>query len=413
MAVIDAAGVQHFDHKHCEQCLRSASSAGVTSYFHNVLEAKLVSSNGMAVSLVSEWIANDAEAPYDKQDCELKASKRLVAKMRVLFPSLPIVIAADGLYPNEPFMQLCHDRECNFILTLKDGNLPDLQEEIALQTAGNLHHAKQARCSLLCPPEPQYRWINNLFHNDITIHPKKNICLLSPNCLHGQVAISLSLPFLMPFILFPWLLAELLGKTTILEELQKNIEGKLLFLNADEPDVRERLTNVTSSQLKQLIGEHKAVVIDEAQRIKNIGLTLKLIADQIKQVQVIATGSSAFELANEINEPLTGRKHDYNLFPISVKEMIEHHGETEEKRMLETRLIYGMYPEVVTSPGKEKKVLESLSGSYLYKDIFSFQEIRRPEAVEKLLQALALQVCHEVSYNELAQIISADPITVE
>src|SRR6218665_2180596 len=151
------------------------------------------------------------------------------------------------------------------------------------------------------------------------------------------------------------------GKTTILEELQKNIEGKLLFLNADEPDVRERLTNVTSSQLKQLIGEHKAVVIDEGQRIKNIGFSLKFIAEKIKQVQVSATGSSAFELANEINEPLTGRKHDYNLFPISVKEMIEHHGETEEKRMLETRLIYGMYPEVVTSPGKEKKVLESLS----------------------------------------------------
>lgn len=207
--------------------------------------------------------------------------------------------------------------------------------------------------------------------------------------------------------------ARQVGKTTLLLELQKKAGGKLLFLNADEPDVRERLTNVTSSQLKRLIGDHKLVVIDEAQRIKNIGLTLKLITDKIKHVQVVATGSSAFELANEINEPLTGRKYEYSLFPVSVEEMIGHHGAVEEKRMLETRLIYGMYPEVIMNPGKEKKTLENLAGSYLYKDIFSFQEIRRPEVVEKLLQALALQVCHEVSYNELAQIISADPVTVE
>lgn len=207
--------------------------------------------------------------------------------------------------------------------------------------------------------------------------------------------------------------ARQVGKTTLLEELQKHTAGKVLFLNADEPDVRTRLTNVSSSQLKQLIGDHKMVVIDEAQRIKNIGLTLKLITDKIKEVQLVATGSSAFELANEINEPLTGRKYEYSLFPLSVKEMEDHHGILEEKRMLETRLVFGMYPEVVTRPGSEKKTLESLAGSYLYKDIFSFREIRRPEAVEKLLQALALQVCHEVSYNELAQIISADPVTVE
>lgn len=207
--------------------------------------------------------------------------------------------------------------------------------------------------------------------------------------------------------------ARQVGKTTVLRELQKNTDSTLLFLNADEPDVRERLTNVTSSQLKQVVGNHKIIVIDEAQRIKNIGLTLKLIADQIKHVQLIATGSSAFELANEINEPLTGRKNEYNLFPVSVKEMIDYHGEMEEKRMLETRLIYGMYPEVVTNTGNEKRILENLTGSYLYKDIFSFQEIRRPDVVEKLLQALALQVCNEVSYSELAQIVSADPLTVE
>ncbi len=207
--------------------------------------------------------------------------------------------------------------------------------------------------------------------------------------------------------------ARQVGKTTVLEELIKNSGEKYLFLNADEPDVRERLTRVSSSQLKQFIGQAKLVVIDEAQRISNIGLSLKLITDQLKGVQLIATGSSALELANEINEPLTGRKYEYRLFPLSVKEMTDHHGELEESRMLETRLVFGMYPEVITSAGNEKKILEGLTGSYLYKDIFSFQQIRRPEIIEKLLQAIALQVCNEVSNHELAQLISADPATVE
>ena len=207
--------------------------------------------------------------------------------------------------------------------------------------------------------------------------------------------------------------ARQVGKTTLLEQLQKNRSEKVLLLNADEPDIRERLSNATSTQLKQLVGKNKIVIIDEAQRIVNIGITLKLFTDKLKDIQVIATGSSALELANDINEPLTGRKFEYKMFPISLSELITANGQLEEARMLETRLVYGMYPEVITNQGNEKKILEGLSGSYLYKDIFSMYEVRRPEIIEKLLQALALQVCNEVSYNELAQLIGLDPITIE
>ncbi len=144
------------------------------------------------------------------------------------------------------------------------------------------------------------------------------------------------------------------GKTTLLEWLEKETNHKSLLLNCDEPDTRKSLTDVTSTQLKRLIGSHKIALIDEAQRIKNIGLTLKLITDKIKDVQLIATGSSSLELNNEINEPLTGRKYEYTLFPVSMQEMVEHHGLQEEMRLLETRLIYGMYPDVINHAGEEK-----------------------------------------------------------
>jgi uncharacterized protein len=203
------------------------------------------------------------------------------------------------------------------------------------------------------------------------------------------------------------------GKTTLLKELTKNDDRKnLLWLNADEPDIREILTNITSTQLQQIIGSKKIVVIDEAQRITNIGLTLKLLIDNIKGVKVFVTGSSALELADTINEPLTGRKNDYFLFPLSYGELEAENGEMEERRLLETRLIYGFYPEVVTSPGNEKEVLKRLSDAYLYKDLLSLEKIKKPSVLVKLLQALALQLGSEVSYNEIAQLIGVDNETI-
>lgn len=201
------------------------------------------------------------------------------------------------------------------------------------------------------------------------------------------------------------------GKSTLVETL---LQGKdHLYLNGDEADIREALTNTTSTKLKALIGNKKIVFVDEAQRIPNIGLTLKLFTDQIKDVQVIATGSSAFELSSQVNEPLTGRKYEFMLYPVSFSEMVRDHGLLTEKRLIEHRLRYGYYPEILTKPGEEKELLKLLANSYLYKDLLNVEQIKKPVLLEKLLKALALQVGSEVNFNELSQIVSADNKTVE
>jgi len=207
--------------------------------------------------------------------------------------------------------------------------------------------------------------------------------------------------------------ARQVGKTTILEHLTKTRSEPVWHISGDEPDTRALLAEITSSQLKNYLGKHKIFFIDEAQRIPNIGLTLKLIADNLKDVQVIATGSSSFEMANEMNEPLTGRKFEFRVFPLSFQEMVDHHGLLEEKRQLPQRLIYGTYPEVVTNPNESEELLNLIADSYLYKDLFILDSIKRPKLLEKILQALALQVGSEVSYNELAQLVGADKGTVE
>lgn len=202
------------------------------------------------------------------------------------------------------------------------------------------------------------------------------------------------------------------GKTTLLRSMFKG-EDSLLWLNGDEPDIRLKLQNANTSQLKSLIGPHKTLVIDEAQRIENIGLTLKLIIDNLSDVKVIATGSSSFELANKINEPLTGRKWEMNLFGFSLEELTNHFGSLEEHRQLENRLIYGSYPDVINNPGKEEQVLSALADSYLYKDILAWNKVQKSDKLELLLQALAYQVGNQVSYTELGQITGLDNETVE
>ncbi|MEZ0486531.1 ATP-binding protein [Fibrella aquatica] len=202
------------------------------------------------------------------------------------------------------------------------------------------------------------------------------------------------------------------GKTTLLHKLCSE-EGNYLLLNADEAEVRALLENTSLTRLRQLIGAHKTVFVDEAQRIKNVGLTLKLITDQLPEVRLLVSGSSALDLASEINEPLTGRKFDFHLYPISWQELVGHVGFLAARQQLETRLLYGFYPDVVTSVGDERIILQQLSSSYLYKDLLTFGGIRRPELLDKLLVALALQVGSEVSYNELARTIQIDRATVE
>ncbi len=203
------------------------------------------------------------------------------------------------------------------------------------------------------------------------------------------------------------------GKTTLIQSVLSAQSLPSLLLNGDEADVREMLSNTTSTKLKSIAGKHKIVFIDEAQRIPNIGITLKLFVDNLKDLQVVATGSSAFELANKTNEPLTGRKYEYLLYPISFGEMVEHHGLIDEKRLLEHRLIFGCYPEIITKTGEEKELLKLLAGSYLYKDLLTLEYVKKPAMLEKILKALALQVGNEVSYHEIGQIVSADNETVE
>lgn len=203
------------------------------------------------------------------------------------------------------------------------------------------------------------------------------------------------------------------GKSTLAESIVKDEELPALVLNGDDSDVRDILSSTSSSRLKNIIGKNQLLLIDEAQRIENIGLTIKLITDQIKNVQVIATGSSSFELSGKINEPLTGRKYEFLLFPLSFQEMVNHHGLLEEKRMLEQRMIYGYYPEVVMHAGEEQERLKLLANSYLYKDLLMHEQIKKPVLIEKIVKALALQVGSEVHFTEVAQLVGTDPKTVE
>jgi predicted AAA+ superfamily ATPase len=202
------------------------------------------------------------------------------------------------------------------------------------------------------------------------------------------------------------------GKTTLLKNLAFD-PNEILWMNADEIDVQQTLSEVSSGSFKALLGKKKIFIIDEAQRIENIGLKLKLITDNLPEIQVIATGSSSFDLANRVNEPLTGRKWEYNLFPLSYQELVDHHGMLTENRLLEHRLVYGYYPEVVSNPGEEEERLKLICHSYLYKDVFLWERLHKSDKLVRLLQALAHQIGSQVSFNELAEICSMDPKTVE
>lgn len=203
------------------------------------------------------------------------------------------------------------------------------------------------------------------------------------------------------------------GKSTLIQQLSSDFNQPVTHWNGDDADIRTLLSNPTSSLLKTYLGNTQTLVIDEAQRIQNIGLTIKIIIDQLPEVKVIATGSSSFELANHINEPLTGRKWEFQLFPFSFSEMANHQGVLEEKRLLPVRLVYGSYPEIINHPGEEETRLKHLTDSYLYKDILTWERIQKPDKMEKLVQALAFQVGSEVSYHELGQLTGLDNQTVE
>ncbi|MDP2089764.1 MAG: ATP-binding protein [Flavobacteriaceae bacterium] len=205
--------------------------------------------------------------------------------------------------------------------------------------------------------------------------------------------------------------ARQVGKTTLLKNILEGLD--YLFLDADDPTIRNLLSSPNTEQIRTIITDHQIIFLDEAQRIPGIGLTLKIITDQFKHVQLFVSGSSSFDLGNELNEPLTGRKWEYEMFPISWEEYESKIGFIKSEQQLENRLLYGFYPEVINNQGKERETLKNLVNSYLYRDILAFSDIRRPEVLEKLLQALALQMGNEVNYNELSQIVGINKITVQ
>lgn len=210
--------------------------------------------------------------------------------------------------------------------------------------------------------------------------------------------------------------ARQVGKTTLLRKVVNSLHVSSLWLNADEGDIRSAFNRAeTSTELLQLIGKNnELVIIDEAQQIADIGHKLKLIHDTFPNIQLIATGSSAFELQNRTAEALTGRKRTFYLYPISFRESVNNSSLIEAKRHINSRLIYGSYPEVLNHPGEEKEVLIEIAQSYLYKDLLQIESIRKPAHIVKLLTALALQVGSEVNFHELAQTVgNINTVTVE
>lgn len=231
--------------------------------------------------------------------------------------------------------------------------------------------------------------------------------------------------------------ARQVGKSTLLQMMlgeRKNV----LWMNGDDPDIQSLFSNMTSTRLNAIIGRNEVVVIDEAQRIEGIGLRIKLITDQIPGVQVIATGSSSFELSNKVNgcanrtqsragssyaevqpafdkvnESLVGRKREFKMFPLTFREMVENSDFLSESRLLPHRMVYGYYPEVVSTPGDERMILKELSDSYLYKDILSLEGVGKPEKLVKLIKALALQIGSQVAYSEVGRLVGLDSKTVE
>ena len=207
--------------------------------------------------------------------------------------------------------------------------------------------------------------------------------------------------------------ARQVGKSTLFKMVLEQRDEAALHLNCDEPEVIEMLRKANTQELRMLIGNNRIVVVDEAQRVEDIGLTLKLIADNFPDVQLLVTGSSSLELRDRLNEPLTGRKFEYHLYPLSTGELMQAQGLLLVKQTLENRLVYGSYPDVVNHASDARELLYNLSDSYLYRDLLALDSIRRPALLGKLLTALALQVTSEVSYNELAQTVGTDNKTVE
>ncbi|MEN6436047.1 MAG: ATP-binding protein [Anaerolineaceae bacterium] len=204
------------------------------------------------------------------------------------------------------------------------------------------------------------------------------------------------------------------GKTTLVKQLINSLSLKSKYINADELMYREALSSQSKQMLGDVLGENELLIIDEAQRIPDIGINLKILIDNFPQAYFLVTGSASLTLANKISEPLTGRKLTYNLFPVSFSEVQQTYGKLEAKDQLERWLIWGGYPAIVIEENRNlrERLLSELVGSYLYRDMLELEEIRRSERIVDLLRLLAFQIGNEVSINELANSLNLNFQTV-
>lgn len=207
--------------------------------------------------------------------------------------------------------------------------------------------------------------------------------------------------------------ARQVGKTTLLKQIAKSLQKEIIWLNGDNAEDRTLLNQINGTTAKAMFPKSSIIFIDEAQRLENTGIALKVIHDNCEEIQLLATGSSSFELTDKIKESLTGRKWTFKLFPLSFRELLYSSNIPELNRVLETRILFGSYPEVINSPGNEKEVLNELISDYLYKDIFALKDVRKPDALDKLTKALAFQIGSQVSNRELSQIVGIDKETVD
>jgi len=203
------------------------------------------------------------------------------------------------------------------------------------------------------------------------------------------------------------------GKTTLIKNILAARKEQIKYFNGDEADINDIFGSPTVIKLQNIINGGRIIFFDEAQKINNIGIIIKLIVDNISDVQVIASGSSSFELMNSLNEPLTGRKYEFHLYPLSYSELKDHFGTVDEKRNLENRLVYGSYPDIAANPTDREDHLKLLTGSYLYKDLLMLEAVKRPLLLEKIVKALALQIGSEVVFTELARLVDSDKKTVQ
>jgi len=208
--------------------------------------------------------------------------------------------------------------------------------------------------------------------------------------------------------------ARQVGKTTLVKMIMDSSQEEAGYYNCEIQSVRKALSAEEPILLKRYLGNKQLVIFDEAQYIPNAGRILKLLIDTYPDLQIIATGSSSFDLANQTYEPLTGRAIQFILYPLSYEELSQLYNPIEKAAQINHLLIYGLYPEIVQTSEEDAKILlDQLTSSYLYKDILAFENLKRADILIKLLQLLALQVGHEVSFNELANTLQTNRRTIE